>query len=121
MSEDPLFKLYSQVTPKKLEFNKNTESNLKVFQPYEQEKDDSFKKKSNPILKTTHKTPNSNVTHHPFPQTEHTPNTNETHDDLQGNFDLTKDYTKNEKNSENLDGNELLDEKPLLEGMMIFM
>jgi hypothetical protein len=116
MSEDPLFKLYSQVTPKKLEFNRNTESNLKVFQPYEPEKDDTIKKKSNPILKTSHKTPSTNVTHHPFPQTVHTPTTNETNDDLQGNFDLTKDYSKSQKNNEPSEDNELLDEKPLLEG-----
>ena len=119
MSEDPLNKLYSNITPKKLEFKSNTESNFKVFQPYDKEKDNSASKRINPILKVTHKTPSTNLTNNPFPQHESVHHQNETNDELQGSFDLTKDYTKPQKKIDVTDDNDLLEEKPILEELGI--
>jgi hypothetical protein len=116
MSEDPLNRLYSQVTPKKLEFNTNANTNFKVFQPYENEADTSHKKKAAPILKTTSKTQPSHITNNPFTQPSHIPNIQ--NDDLQGNFDLTKDYTQPKK-TEGMEENDFLEEKPILEELGI--
>ena len=115
MSEDPLNKLYSQVTPKKLEFHSNMDSNFKVFQPYVNEKETSSKTKPNIILKTSNKMPKTNVNNNPFPINTIS---NEKNDELQGNFDLTKDYTKPQKNTAN--EHDYLEEKPILEGNYIF-
>ena len=83
MSEDPLNKFVFQLTPKQLKFNDNSESNFKVFQPYDHEKENSNKTKSNPILKNTNKIPKNSVTSNPFPVKN---NSNESADDLQGNL-----------------------------------
>ena len=113
MSEDPLNKFVFQLTPKQLKFNDNSESNFKVFQPYDHEKENSNKTKSNPILKNTNKIPKNSVTSNPFPVKN---NSNESADDLQGNFDLTKDYTKPQKNNTDTNDGDFLEEKPILEG-----